>query len=139
MDLKLIPVFIIPALILIATSFAAKFGTVFVSARLLGVNKNMSAKAGFGLSASGGELALVTAKGGADVGATGAFLLPMIGTMTIITTFLSPYVIKFGWKLTQAVGVERKKNTTSTDSKTSDSGEIGAQVDLSVIMELHCL
>jgi monovalent cation:H+ antiporter-2, CPA2 family len=42
---------------------------------------------------------LVTAKGGADVGATSAFVLPMVGTMTIITSFLSPYVVKFGWKI----------------------------------------
>jgi CPA2 family monovalent cation:H+ antiporter-2 len=58
-------------------------------------------RAGFGLSASGGELALVAAKGGADVGATSAFLLPMVGAMTIITTFISPYAIKFGWKFAE--------------------------------------
>lgn len=42
---------------------------------------------------------MVTAKGGADVGATSAFVLPMVGTMTIITSFLSPYIVKFGWKI----------------------------------------
>jgi K+:H+ antiporter len=41
----------------------------------------------FGSYASRGELALVTAKGGADEGATSAFVLPMVGTMTIITSF----------------------------------------------------
>jgi CPA2 family monovalent cation:H+ antiporter-2 len=58
-----------------------------------------SLRAGFGLSSSGGELALVVAKGGNDIGVTGSFLLPMVGAMTIITTFMSPYVIKFGWKI----------------------------------------
>jgi monovalent cation:H+ antiporter-2, CPA2 family len=72
MDIKLLPSFIVPALILIAASFAAKFGNVFISARVLGLHKKISARAGFGLSVSGGELALVTAKGGADVGATSA-------------------------------------------------------------------
>lgn len=109
MDIKLLPSFIVPALILIAVSFGAKFGTVFISARLMGVGKKVSARTGFGLSASGGELALVTAKGGADVGATSAFLLPMIGAMTIITTFLSPYVIKLGWKVTQSM-MDKKKD-----------------------------
>jgi CPA2 family monovalent cation:H+ antiporter-2 len=56
-------------------------------------------KASFGLSSSGGELALVVAKGGVDTGLTSAFLLPMIGAMTIITTFISPYLIKLGWKI----------------------------------------
>jgi CPA2 family monovalent cation:H+ antiporter-2 len=125
MDIKLLPSFIVPALILIATSFAAKFGTVFISAKLLGLGKKVSARAGFGLSASGGELALVTAKGGADVGATSAFLLPMIGAMTIITTFLSPYVIKFGWKVTgsskEKKGEEQKDRDSSTDSEESES------------------
>ena len=34
MDIKLLPTFIVPALILIATSFGARFGTVFMAARL---------------------------------------------------------------------------------------------------------
>jgi len=117
MDIRLIPSFIVPALILIATSFGAKFGTVFISAKLLGLNKKVSARAGFGLSASGGELALVTAKGGADIGATSAFLLSMIGAMTIITTFLSPYVIRLGWKVTkspEAVPAKDKAEDTET-------------------------
>lgn len=99
MDIKLLPMFIVPALILIATSFGAKFGTVYIAAKMQGISRKTSLRAGFGLSASGGELALVTAKGGADVGATSAFILPMVGAMTIITTFLSPYVIKAGWKI----------------------------------------
>lgn len=98
MDVTMLPLFIVPALVLIATSFAAKFGTVYFSSRLLGVEKKTSMKASFALSSSGGELALVTAKGGADVGATSSFVLPMVGAMTIITTFLSPYVIRLGWK-----------------------------------------
>jgi len=119
MDIKLLPSFIVPALILIATSFAAKFGTVFLSAKLLGINKKISARASFGLSASGGELALVTAKGGADVGATSAFILPMIGAMTIITTFLSPYIIKLGWKITNKISdkaEDKAKKDSDTDS-----------------------
>lgn len=57
MDIKLLPSFIVPALILIAASFAAKLGNVFISTRVLGLHKKISARAGFGLSASGGELA----------------------------------------------------------------------------------
>jgi CPA2 family monovalent cation:H+ antiporter-2 len=108
MDISLLPMFIVPALILIATSFGAKFGTVYVAAKMQGISRKNSMKAGFGLSASGGELALVTAKGGADVGATSAFILPMVGAMTIITTFLSPYVIKAGWKISNMVIREEK-------------------------------
>ena len=108
MDITLLPLFIVPALILIATSFAAKFVAVYFSAKMQGLSKKTSMRAGFGLSASGGELGLVTAKGGADLGATSSFILPMVGAMTIITTFLSPYVIKMGWHFTNSLIREKE-------------------------------
>src|SRR5687768_14049429 len=103
MDMSLLLIFIIPASILVVVSIAAKFLTVFISARSQGFNSITSMKAGFGLSSSGGELALVVAKGGVDTGLTSAFLLPMIGAMTIITTFISPYMIKLGWRVPDKV------------------------------------
>ena len=102
MDISLLPLFIVPALILIAVSLVAKFLTVYLAAKSQGFSKLTSLRAGIGLSSSGGELALVVAKGGADIGATSSFLLPMVGAMTIITTFISPYIIKFGWKFAES-------------------------------------
>lgn len=99
MDITKIPALIIPALMLIVVSIGAKFLTVYLSSRSQGYDTQTSLKTAFGLSSSGGELALVVAKGGADVGATSSFVLPMVGTMTIITTFITPYLIKIGWKL----------------------------------------
>jgi CPA2 family monovalent cation:H+ antiporter-2 len=103
MDMTLLIVFIIPAVILVIVSISAKFLTVFVSSKSQGFSSIDSMKAAFGLSSSGGELALVVAKGGVDTGLTSAFLLPMIGAMTIITTFISPYMIKLGWKVPDKV------------------------------------
>ena len=111
MDITKIPALIVPALMLILVSIGAKFLTVYLSAKSQGYDTQTSLKAAFGLSSSGGELALVVAKGGADVGTTSSFVLPMVGTMTIITTFITPYLIKIGWKL-----VDMKK---STDGKFS--------------------
>lgn len=102
MDISLLPLFIVPALILIAVSLVAKFLTVYLAAKSQGFSKLTSLRAGIGLSSSGGELALVVAKGGADIGVTSSFLLPMVGAMTIITTFISPYIIKFGWKFAES-------------------------------------
>ena len=99
MDITKIPALIIPALMLITVSIGAKFLTVYLSSRSQGYDTQTSLKTAFGLSSSGGELALVVAKGGADVGTTSSFVLPMVGTMTIITTFITPYMIKMGWKL----------------------------------------
>jgi CPA2 family monovalent cation:H+ antiporter-2 len=103
MDVTLLLLFIVPALVLVAVSLAAKFFTVFLATKYQGFSRLTSLRAAFGLSSSGGELALVVAKGGIDVGVTGSFLLPMVGAMTIITTFMSPYVIKFGWKVAEKV------------------------------------
>ena len=99
MDITKIPALIIPALMLIVVSIGAKFLTVYLSSRSQGYDTQTSLKTAFGLSSSGGELALVVAKGGADVETTSSFVLPMVGTMTIITTFITPYLIKIGWKL----------------------------------------
>jgi CPA2 family monovalent cation:H+ antiporter-2 len=99
MDISLLAIFIVPALALILVSIAAKFFTVFLSSRMQGVSMRTSLRTGFGLSSSGGELALVVAKGGVDVGVTSSFLLPMVGSMTIITTFITPYMVKIGWKV----------------------------------------
>jgi monovalent cation:H+ antiporter-2, CPA2 family len=101
MDFKLMPLFIVPALVLIAVSISAKFVTVFLSSRAQRIDNITSVRTAIGLSSSGGELALVVAKGGGDTGATSSIVLPMVGTMTIITTFISPYVIKYGWKVAQ--------------------------------------
>jgi K+:H+ antiporter len=103
MDIRLLVTFIVPALVLILASIAAKFFTVFLSSRMQGVSLRTSMRSAFGLSSSGGELALVVAKGGVDTGVSSSFILPMVGSMTIITTFITPYMIKMGWKAADAL------------------------------------
>jgi monovalent cation:H+ antiporter-2, CPA2 family len=115
MDMSLLYVFIIPASILVVVSIAAKFLTVFLSSKSQGFSSVTSMKAAFGLSSSGGELALVVAKGGVDTGLTSAFLLPMIGAMTIITTFISPYMIKLGWRVPNKVFSKNEKDDKVKD------------------------
>jgi CPA2 family monovalent cation:H+ antiporter-2 len=112
MDISLLPLFIVPALVLIAVSLVAKFTTVYLSTIYQRFTKLTSLRTGIGLSSSGGELALVVAKGGGDIDVTSSFLLPMVGAMTIITTFISPYLIKFGWKFAERfVNKESNKKT----------------------------
>jgi monovalent cation:H+ antiporter-2, CPA2 family len=108
MDITQLPLFIVPALILILVSIAAKFFTVYLAARSQGYKTQTALRTAFGLSSSGGELALVVAKGGTDVGATSSFVLPMVGAMTIITTFITPYLIKIGWKFAEYASTSGK-------------------------------
>jgi len=104
MNITLLPSFIVPAIILILVSIGAKFFTVYVASKSQGYTTQTALRTAFGLSSSGGELALVVAKGGTDVGVTSSFVLPMVGAMTIITTFITPYLIKMGWKVADYSG-----------------------------------
>ncbi|MDQ3902184.1 MAG: cation:proton antiporter [Thermoproteota archaeon] len=100
MNVSLIPSFIIPAIILILTSFASKFliitGVLVVKSKIDGTT---ALRTGLGLAASKGEMSLIIAKGGQDVGAISSSVLPILGIITIITTFIAPYIIKFGNKI----------------------------------------
>ncbi len=109
MDVNLIPVFIIPSLVLVGVTSAAKLIVVYLSSRYQGFSKTTAFETGVILSSSrGGEMSLIVAKGGIDIGVVSPFILPIIGTITIISTFLSPYLIKLGWKL-----ANRSKENTS--------------------------
>ena len=110
MNVSLIPSFIIPAMILILTSFASKFliitGVLVVKSKIDGTT---ALRTGLGLAASKGEMSLIIAKGGQDVGAISSSVLPILGIITIITTFIAPYIIKFGNK----IKVSESRSTTS--------------------------
>lgn len=99
MDISLIPLFIVPAAILILTSFGSKF--LIVTGILFKANFDSvtSVRTGLGVSAAKGELSLVVIKGGQDVGAITSSLLPILGIITIVTTFLAPFIIRFGARL----------------------------------------
>jgi CPA2 family monovalent cation:H+ antiporter-2 len=99
MDVSLIPIFLVPAVLLILASFASKF---LIVAGLLNRTKYdniTSLRTALGMASAKGELSLVVAKGGQDVGAITSAVLPILGVVTIVTTFMTPYVLRFGSKL----------------------------------------
>ena len=56
MDITKLPLFIVPAIILILVSISAKFFTVYIASRSQGYNTQTALRTAFGLSSSGGEL-----------------------------------------------------------------------------------
>lgn len=123
MDISLIPFFIIPALILIVASFSSKF--LIVSAILAKANydKSTAIRTGMGMASARGELTLVVAKVGQDIGAISSAVFPTLGVITIITTFMTPYVLKLGklkFKST-SVSSEVDKSPSSPSSSSSSS------------------
>jgi monovalent cation:H+ antiporter-2, CPA2 family len=99
-DLSHIPLLIVPAMLLILTSFASKF--LIISAILVrakGYDGITALRTGLGMASARGELSLVVAKAGQDVGAISSSVFPILGVVTIVTTFITPYVIKFGSRI----------------------------------------
>jgi monovalent cation:H+ antiporter-2, CPA2 family len=99
MDISLIPLFIVPAMVLILSSFASKLLIVTGILQFRRYDYGTSLRTGLGLSASRGEMSLIIAKGGQDIGVISSSVLPILGVVTVVTTFMAPYVIKFGNKI----------------------------------------
>lgn len=99
MDISLVPIFIVPAAILILTSFASKFLIVTAILNRMKFDNLTSLRAAFGMAPARGELSLVVIKGGQDVSALSTSILPLFGVITIVTTFMAPFIIKFGSRL----------------------------------------
>jgi CPA2 family monovalent cation:H+ antiporter-2 len=132
MNITLIFAFIVPALVLVAASIAMKFALTVSAATVQGYQRSTALKIGVGLSSTGGEMSFVVAKGGADVAATSPFVLPMIGTITLITTFLSPYIIKKGWQLVTYRWTEPESNTPAVVSVEPDLLKAGQDATFSI-------
>jgi CPA2 family monovalent cation:H+ antiporter-2 len=98
-DVSKIPLFIIPALILIATSFIVKMMIIIPVLIRAGYDTTTAVRTGLGLSSAKGEMSLIVGKGGQDVGAVSSYILPILGVVTIVTTFATPYILKIGTKL----------------------------------------
>lgn len=99
MEVSLIPLFIVPAMVLILSSFAAKFliiTAILVKAKFDGVT---ALRTGLGMAAARGELSLIVAKAGQDTGAISSAVFPILGVVAIITTFMTPYILRLGRQL----------------------------------------
>ena len=85
-------IFLAIALILVATGM--KFGGNMLGNFIFRQKRGKSLRSAFTLAAPRGEFSIVIIKVGVDLGAVSAFLFPLIGIITIITAFISPFLIK---------------------------------------------
>ena len=90
-------IFIALALILVATGM--KFGGNLLGNLIFRQKPRKSLRSAFALAAPRGEFSIVIVKVGVDLGAASAFLFPLIGIITIITAFISPFLIKASDKI----------------------------------------
>ncbi|KAG2473990.1 MAG: Sodium/hydrogen exchanger [Nitrosopumilales archaeon] len=99
MDVSQIQDFILIALILIAVATGMKFGGNMLGNFIFRQKYRKSIRSAFTLAAPRGEFSIIIIKVGVDLGAVSAFLFPLIGIITIITTFIAPFLIKASDKI----------------------------------------
>jgi CPA2 family monovalent cation:H+ antiporter-2 len=96
MDVTQLENYIFIAIALIAVTIAMKFGGNLLGNMAFRMEKGKSLRSAFALSAPRGEFSIVIVKVGVDMGVVSAFLFPLMGLITIITAFISPFLIRLG-------------------------------------------
>jgi len=96
MDITQLESYIFIAIALIAVTIAMKFCGNLLGTMAFRQEKGKSLRSAFALSAPRGEFSIVIVKVGVDMGVVSAFLFPLIGLITIITAFISPFLIRLG-------------------------------------------
>ena len=99
MDITQLDSYIFIAIALIAVTIAMKFGGNLLGNTAFRLERSKSLRSAFALSAPRGEFSIIIVKVGVDMGVVSAFLFPLIGLITIITSFISPFLIRFGDKI----------------------------------------
>ena len=107
MDVSQLQNYIFIAIALIAVAIGTKFGGNLLGNFLFRQKRGKSVRSAFTLAAPRGEFSIVIIKTGVDIGAVSAFLFPLVGVISIITAFLSPFMIKASDKV---VPILEKKN-----------------------------
>jgi len=99
MDITQLQNYIFIAIALISVTVGMKFGGNLFANFLFRTNRGKSLRTAFALSAPRGEFSIVIIKVGVDLGVVSAFLFPLIGMISIITAFISPFLMKLGDKV----------------------------------------
>jgi len=108
MDISQLENYIFVAIALIAVATGMKFGGNLLGNFIFRQRRGKALRSAFTLAAPRGEFSIIIVKVGVDMGVVSSFLFPLIGIISIITAFLSPYMIKAGDKIIPAV--EKKEN-----------------------------
>ncbi len=99
MDISQLENYIFIAIALIAVATGMKFGGNMLGNIIFRQKPRKSVRSAFALASPRGEFSIVIVKVGVDLGAVSAFLFPLIGIITIITAFISPFFVKASDKI----------------------------------------
>jgi CPA2 family monovalent cation:H+ antiporter-2 len=97
-DLRQVPLFIVPLTVITLATIGAKLAGVGIGVRAFGYDKTTAVRSGLGM-AQIGEFSFVIVKVGEDLNVIGRFLFPLVGVVVIVTSLLTPYLVKLGIRL----------------------------------------
>jgi CPA2 family monovalent cation:H+ antiporter-2 len=103
MDVSQLEDYIILAVVLIVVAGTMKLGGNFLANTLFRQKRENAIRSAFTLAAPRGEFSIVIVKAGVDLGAVSSFLFPLIGMISIVTAFISPFLIKTGERVVTKV------------------------------------
>jgi CPA2 family monovalent cation:H+ antiporter-2 len=103
MDVSQLENYIFIAIALIAVTIGMKFGGNMLGNIIFKQKRGTALRSAFTLAAPRGEFSIIIIKVGVDVGAVSAFLFPLVGIISIITAFISPFLMKAGDKIIPAL------------------------------------
>ncbi|HET6517836.1 MAG TPA: cation:proton antiporter [Nitrosopumilaceae archaeon] len=99
MDISQLQNYIYLAIALIAVATGMKFGGNLLGNFIFRQKPRKSLRSAFVLASPRGEFSIIIVKAGVDLGAVSAFLFPLVGIISIITAFVSPFLIKASDKI----------------------------------------
>jgi monovalent cation:H+ antiporter-2, CPA2 family len=94
MDVSQLQNYLFLAIILTVVAVGIKFSGNLFGNFLFRQNRVKALRSAFTLAAPRGEFSIVIIKTGIDIGAVSSFLFPLVGVISIVTAFLSPFLIK---------------------------------------------
>ena len=107
MDINQLQNYIVIAIIFMLIAILIKFGGTLFGGFLFRQGLSKTLRSSISLSPRG-EFSIIIVKVGVDMGAISAFLFPMIGIISIITAFITPFMIKTGDKTILKNSMERE-------------------------------
>lgn len=106
-DLRQVPMFIVPVVVITLATIGAKVAGVGLGVKVFGYDNSTAVRSGLGM-AQIGEFSFVMVKVGEDLNVIGRFLFPTVGVVVIVTSLLTPYMIKLGIKLAKPTSLVAK-------------------------------
>ncbi len=108
MDVSQLENYIFIAIALIAVAIGMKFGGNMIGNLIFRQKRVKALRSAFTLAAPRGEFSIVIIKTGVDIGAVSSFLFPLVGIISIVTAFISPFLVKSGDRVISSL--EDKEN-----------------------------